>query len=364
MTKVASVLLVLLGLIGGPASAVSLCEYRSPETSIHEFDLSINYQYLDDGATPGVEVNSGWIALDLRRLVDGPRIGYSLTGLARLSLNDLVPTEFLGQGSGSVKYYFREAPAWFGFAGFEGAGSLSAKGLDVRAGVGYGRFADVTPMAKAMHILDELKELAVLEGDLSDETLLAVAMEIGRADEFEETRDLVEAVEDLIEADVGSDLGTQALLSIESIILQPSDTRSCGWTIQAGVGYEVIDPNGGSRNALLALSGDFAWSRTRLEASELHAAASIPLAASEAMTMNISAVHEQEIAERLSIEARLAWQRIGALGAPSSSVWLASVSAQHELDRGSIGLQASIGRDDGDADLSTSLSISASLDLL
>lgn len=354
----------LLVLVTIPLSAISLCDYHSPETSLTDVGMSMNYRYFDDGGTPEVDVNSGRVEVDFSHVYDSPSLGGSFAGLTRMSLVDYVPSNLLAQASGSVRYYFDKESAWYAFGGTEGSATLATLTLDLQAGAGYGRFTDVTPMAKAVDIGERLLELGVIEVELSDDALKSIAEEIGRRAEYVELRDLVQSIEDAIEGEASVELGSQALLWIEEIVERSGDTRKCGWTIQGGVGYELFDPDGVGRDVLFALSADAAWSISSSDAAIVHAGLSGPLASGTEIRINVNAAYEREVTEDVRSGLRLAWQRVDPASGTPTNTWTASATVAFELDRKAIGLQASIGRDPGDPKLTAEFSVSASIDLL
>ncbi len=347
-----------------PAAAVSVCDYRSPETSLTEMGMALSYRYFDDGATPEVDVNSGKIELDVSRLYDAPSFGFTLSGLGRLSLADYVPTDLLAQGSGSARYYVDGTSPFYVFGGAEGSASLAAMELDVRAGAGYGRFTDVTPMAKAMRIEDKLIDIGALDAPLSEAAVLEMAETIGRRIEFETLRELVEAIETTVEAETGTELGARPVLWIEEIVDRGGDTRKCGWSVQGGLGYELIDPAGGERDLLVTFSADAAWSLMALDQLVFHAGISGPLALAEESTMNVSATYERDLSDMAEMDLRFVMQRVDPAGGPASSTWSISTALAYDLAMGDIGIQASFGRKAGDPRMTTELSVTASVDLL
>lgn len=359
-------LIILSLLIFGclPALATTLCDYRSPETSLTELEMTLNYRYFDDGATPNIDVNSGRIEINGSQFYDSPSWGSTMTGLARMSLSSYVPTDLLSQGSGTLRFYLDEALPWYAFGGLEGSASLAAIGLDLRAGTGYGRFTDVTPMSKAVHIERSLLELGVVDVPLTDELLMTVAQTIGRSVEFETIEDIVQSLENAIEAETGASLGTKALLSIEDILKQTQDIRKCGWSVQGGLGYEVIDPENGKHDLLLAFSTDIAWVIATMDQLILHANVSGPLKLDKQSTVNVSGDYDRQMSEDTTMELQFAWQRIDPMVGAITSTWSASAALSYALDLGNIVFQASIGKEPQDARLTTEISISASVDLL
>ncbi len=358
--------LVLVGLLTAalPAAAISLCDYQTPETSLTEMGLALNFRYFDDGATPEVDVNSGKVELDYSQLYDSPSSGFSLSGLGRLSLADYVPTDLLAHGSGSLRFYLDGTSAFYAFGGAEGSVSLSVASLDVRAGGGYGRFTDVTPMAKAMRIRDKLVSTGALDAPISDIAVVRIAETIGRRIEFETLRDLVHEIEDAVESETGAELDARSLLWIEEIVDRDGDQRRCGWTVQGGLGYELIDPEGGNRDLLATLTADAAWTLMAVDQMILHAGFSAPLAAHATSTLNVSGSYKRSLSDMAKLDLRFMMQRIVPSDEPASSTWSVSATIAYPLRMGDIGLQASFGQKAGDPRMTTEVGISASLDLL
>ncbi|HCP31820.1 TPA: hypothetical protein DIT45_00965, partial [Candidatus Acetothermia bacterium] len=251
---------LLVGLLA-VAAPLSLCDYHTPETSLSDMDLSFNYRYFDDPATEGIDVSSGRVSLGYNQLYDSPAMGFTLAGNGEVSLTGFSVTGWLGQGSGTLRYYLTEDMPFFGFGGVEGslATGQPQPGLALSAGLGYGRFNDVTPLAKAFRIQNDLFALEAITDKLPDDVLMAIAKEIGRQIEYAEMKELVAAIETLIEDASGATLNARALLSIEEEILTTGNEKYCGWSVQGGVGYEIIDPFGGEKDLLITLSADAAF---------------------------------------------------------------------------------------------------------
>ena len=175
MRRFGIVLWMVLTLIlaSAPVWGVSLCDYKSPETSLTDANLSFGYRYYDDINTAGVDVNSGRVTADYSQLADSPSFGFSIAGSAELALDAFMPTGWLGQGAATVRFYPLEDSPLFAFGGLQASmatGQLMP-GVDVLVGGGVGRFSDVTPLAKAMFISRELQRLDAIAQPLSDSVL-------------------------------------------------------------------------------------------------------------------------------------------------------------------------------------------------
>jgi hypothetical protein len=87
-----------------------------------------------------------------------------------------------------------------------------------------------------------LLDLGALEGPLTDETLQALAQELGRNDLS--LADKITDLEKLIEGTrlvAGGSLGARALLQMEEIITSQEEARLCGWEIRITIGLKVSD---------------------------------------------------------------------------------------------------------------------------
>ena len=187
------VLLVLTAGLGVTASALSLCSYRSPVTALTDAGLSFAYRYYNDAATPTIDVNSGRVGADYDQLFDSPNYGFTLVGSAELTLDAFVPSGWLGQGSATIRFYPFVDALLFAFGGLEAsmATGQPRPGVDIRMGFGLGRFTDVTPVAKALIIEEELMEMEALIDGLSDDVLLAIGGGLCRSVGYDHIKNIV-----------------------------------------------------------------------------------------------------------------------------------------------------------------------------
>ncbi len=353
-------------LAGATALCVSVCEYEAPETSLVDSRVSLNYRYYDDATTPGVDVHSGRIGLDYDQLYDSPSFGFSLSAAGEVPLVRFVPTGGLGQAAATFRYYWSEGEPWFAYGGTEAlvASGWPGPGVDVSLGVGVGRFSDVTPLAKAIEINDELIRLGALEDVLGDDVLLEIAAIIGRRIEFDTIKDWVAEIELVIEAAAAVELDARALLFIEELILLEGDQRRCGWAVQAGIGYELLDPFGEAGTIVVKGSADAALAPGSGDQLMLHAGVTGPFDILDEHTMSISAGYEREIGNGESLLIDYLLQRAKPAGDVASTNHVASASIGFDVSGADITLGASLSKDAGDPGWSLDISIGASLELL
>lgn len=253
---------LVLSLTAGNAWAISLCEYTQPVTSITLTSLQGNFRYLDDEFR---DDRGNVLALTLAgsflRYDDSPDFGFGMNASGSLTNTNGV-WSFLGAGSLNFRFYAPTTDVFaFGRVNAQWAGLTPT--VAAILGVGYGRLRDVTPLAKAVRISDKLLEEKFLTRSIPDDTLMALAKEIGRREEYPTLDELVVNVVQLIEASratVGR-LGADAVLYIRQILTAVGDTRLCGFSVNAGVGYKVLDP-AGARDFVLFGAAEYAlpWS--------------------------------------------------------------------------------------------------------
>ncbi|MCR4404611.1 MAG: hypothetical protein NUW06_04950 [Candidatus Acetothermia bacterium] len=264
MRKVLALLvggLLVAGLaIGG--LAVPLCSYTQPESRYTNLGLALNYRFFDDQYRDNRgNISAGSAALDFSSFFDSASYGYNSTANLKISYNNGA-LGYSGIGSGSYQMYLKESDL-FGFGSLVLRASSAYKNLGLNAitGAGYGRFRDVTPLAKAMRIGEMLLGMKSISQPLPDQTLMAVAQEIGKRAEYEKLEQLVQKITELIERTglvTAGKLGAVEGLRIEEIVLAVGGERLCGWDVRGGVGYEVLDPLGHAQDSLVFAGANYA----------------------------------------------------------------------------------------------------------
>ncbi len=357
----------------GAAGAVGLCDYKPPQTDLTSLWLSGNYRYFNDPATPGVDVNAGRAMLALNKLFDSPGFGYTLSGLGELGLVNLGLASITAQGAGTVRYYFVPGEPFFGFGGLN-AGYATGQpqpGITLSVGAGYGRFADVTPLAKAFRIQKLLLDRKVLSRELSDEVLLAVSAEIGRWPEYAAGKDPLDAAKDLaaavvvlIEQGAGVSVDPRSILAVEDEILATGEERYCGWSIQGGLGYELVDPYGGQQDVVVTLSTDAAYAPAPGAQLLFRAVATGPFDIANEHTLSATLSYEQALSATSALQGNAAFQRVKPLGSdPKDSL---SVNAQlaFTLGKANLGIGLALSRAADATGWSTDLSLSVAVKVL
>jgi len=355
---------LVLGL-GVSAAPLSICSYVSPETNLRSLGLSMSYRYFDDLATPGVETSGGRAGLDFNRLYDSPDFGYTLTGNAELLLANFYPVGGLGDAAGTFRYYFtQDAPA-FGFGGAEGsvATGQPQPAVHVNAGLGYGRFSDVTPLAKAFKIEQELRKAKAISRPLGDSALMAIAEVIGNR-EYASINDQVADAVNQIQAASGVTLNPRQVLKVEDLILATGDARYCGRAVQAGVGYQLVDPYNQSQGFLVTASTDAAFVPNPDGQVLFHAGLSGPINILNQNTLKVRGSYDYVLSETSSLRATYTLLRVQPLGQLASTSQTAALLLAFVVGRADMGLQVSLSQPATATAWSIDVSISAAINLI
>ncbi|MFC2079414.1 hypothetical protein ACFLSZ_05505 [Candidatus Bipolaricaulota bacterium] len=364
--KRVGIVVCLLLLAGTSAWALSICDYKSPETSLTDARLSFGYRYYDDVNTVGTDINSGRLAVDYDQLYDSPNYGFTISGSAELALEAFAPTGWLGQGAATFRYYPLEESLLFAFGGLQSSmatGQLRP-GVEVLFGGGVGRFSNVTPLAKAMNMSRALMNMGAIANPLSDSVLMAIAGIIGREIEYDTIKALVADIETLVEADAGLELDARATLTIEEVVQMLGDDRQCGWALQIGVGYELVDPFGNPQNIVVAGSADAAFGFGVDDQLMFHASLSGPFDIMNENTLTATASYEYALTEDSTLIANYALQRVTPAGLVANTSHSAGLAIGFDLGGADILLQVSLTRGAADPGWSFDITVAAAMDLL
>ncbi len=352
---------VVLG-FGASAAPLSICSYVSPETALESLGLAMSYRYFDDWATPGVDSSGGRADLDYNRLYDSPSFGYTLNGNAALLLANFLPTSAQADAAGTIRYFLTENMPTFGFGSVEASISTGQPqpAVHISAGLGYGRFNNVTPLAKAFKIEAELLKSKGISSPLSDTTLMAVAEVIG-SKEYASINDQVADAVNQIQTASGVMLSPRQVLSIEDMILATGDARYCGWSVQAGAGYQLIDPYNQSQGFLVTASADAAFVPNPDGQLLFHAGLSGPVNFMDQNTIKVRGSYDYILSETSSLQATYTCLRVQPLGQVASVSQTVSALLGFTLGHADMGLQASLSRSASASAWALDVSISAAL---
>jgi len=262
-------LLVLLVAVSVAVSgAVPLCGYRAPNSDIDNLGISFSYRYHNDPyGLSERDVDEGQLLIDYSRRHDSPDFGFDVAVKNDMQISTVALSSFLINAQGNIKRYFSPDQPFFGMAGASAKSASSYKtiGLFAKLGIGYGRFTDVTPLAKAIEIDAYLLEQGAIKSHLEESDLEGLAHEIDNIDKYESIDALLKGLQEIIDSSLllrPSGLNALNIYRMAQIVQDNSHPRYCGGSFSVGLGYELIDPMQESNDLLATASVDYAFTTT------------------------------------------------------------------------------------------------------
>jgi len=230
MRSVSLGMVLAMAWCGIHAYGQSFCGFEMPESTIRVADLGISYRHLYNGRMDAVETSSGWLIARVEKLHDSPNFGYTMWANTRLGLERWLATSWLVGGLASYRYYFAEALPLFAYAGVRVDASTNwlQPGCEIRSGIGIGRFRDVTPLAKAYRIVDELVRAGGISRLLPSRDMLRIAEVIAAVELYASFEEQVTSVADLIGQIAESELSSRDVLLVRAQLEGGAGERYCG----------------------------------------------------------------------------------------------------------------------------------------
>jgi hypothetical protein len=158
--------------------------------------------------------------------------------------------------SAAVDTYFnpsKNLAFWYGSVGLKGSDASDSRTASLFGGVGYGRVVNVTPMAKAIRVVEELQSMNRLKDAPTRAQYQKVANIIDREDEYrskfgaadyrkEWINDIAAALE---VGKTGGNLDARDVISMYDVLTtERISTRKTGWKVRGGLGYVSNSFNG------------------------------------------------------------------------------------------------------------------------
>jgi len=364
----------ILGLVlfSGALSSFSmpLCDYRSPRTDLSDLSIAFSYQYHNDPyGLKNEDVNQGQFDVSYVRLYDTPEFGFDLSLQSDMAISVLDVSTYTMTADGNYKRYFASEGDYFAFAGGSARSSSSyqALGLSVNLGIGYGRFTDVTPLAKATRIDTYLINRGTLTAHLHPVDLQALASEIGSIASYDSLAGLLAAVQDIIEGSgYLSVRGLDALdiSEITRLIEEEGFSRYCGWDVKAGIGYQLLDPSGGMGDVLITGALNYAFTSTPKAQFLIQGSFSGPPTILEQNRIDFKASYDYLIADFLTAGASYRFSRETWGGIPTDIHRICFDITLKPLTAADVGLSVILEHRPYYTEWSVDIALSISMDLL
>jgi len=166
---------------------LSVCDYESPESRISDLGLQGSFNWYDGPyADDRNRAISASVVVDYDMLSSSAAFGQAVDARGEIRGADAGWTADLS-GSGSLQTFFSDDLFGVGAVNLD-ASTRTGLELDLTAGVGTGRFRNVTPLAQAIRIQNDLLDLGELQAPIANETLLDLARIIGEVGPTDEEK--------------------------------------------------------------------------------------------------------------------------------------------------------------------------------
>lgn len=155
---------------------------------------------------------------------------------------------------------------WYGAAAVAKDSSIDDMFTSATVGVGYGRVTNVTPMAKAIRVMDELVRRNVLRSKPSVSVYQDVARIIAKESEYRSRYGSddyeikwisdIEAV--IMQSGLTNNFGATGALKVRDVLIDENiSTRRIGWKVRAGLSYIGTNFDGLTDKPGLELGGEY-----------------------------------------------------------------------------------------------------------
>ena len=210
------------------------------------------------------------LTLDYEKVVSSPsrNIKYDFTGAGTKSRSSTKGEEsnttYQVSGSATMDKYFRvgsNGGFWYG-KGEVGAKKGQIKSFTkLTAGLGYGRVVNVTPMARAIRVVEALRQNGSLAADPANETYQIVAGIIAKEAEYRSKYGSKQYVQHWvadIETALSKPIGARGAIKANDVLSNESiSTRKHGWLVRAGIGAVLSDYDGETGKPALEVGAEY-----------------------------------------------------------------------------------------------------------
>ena len=267
---------IVLGLMGSVSIAaqanISLLDYEEATSAYQDayltgqFDLSKNRSdaqsayKLDLGIDYDRTISSSRRDLTLQAQVNGTVKRDATAGADRTD-------NYTASVGATADNYFRpnsNGAFWYGAGSIKADDSFDDLQTKISAGLGYGRVKNLTAMAKAIRLVQELRTRGVVKSIPSKATYNKIAQVIAKENEYKSKYGAREKlysrywISDIEKALGNGALGASGVLGARAVLMDERiSTRKSGWKARAGIAYVGTDFSGIKDNPGIELGGEY-----------------------------------------------------------------------------------------------------------
>jgi hypothetical protein len=270
---IASVFSILMATVkAAEPQTVSVTDYKAPVSRAQSFFVDFNSSYSMKGKS--ITSERGNLGLTYKRFYDSLPFGYSMDVIGSFSLEGKEDKEMEIDYLYDARFKLKKYISGDLFSSLKLHQSYleayDRPAVDITLSLGYGRFIDATPLAKAVRIEDFLIKEKVLSDRMPKESVLALAEIIGRRREYQERFGPIyrerwyEDMERVIQESgrlIGRHISAIGVLRMQEVLTRERITdRVYGWDLSAGVKQGLVTPRRGMKppSPALDLSAHYA----------------------------------------------------------------------------------------------------------
>jgi hypothetical protein len=244
---------ILLCLTAGSVGAISMTDYQVPVSRATSAFGGFQYNYAFKDSTTA---DNGNLFLNFNQFFSSLPTGYSLGFDGIVNRDGLAPRgrdkySYNASAFAQGNKYLREDSNLFGFGRLDGAGATAydRPALALTVGVGYGRFINATPLARALRAEEELLKEKVLTGVIPDKVVLDVAKRMapeviaryGQEYDYWERYYYGDLEKEFQKSGKlrDNELGSVGTLVIRDVLREFISDRYYGYEFSAGMGYDL-----------------------------------------------------------------------------------------------------------------------------
>ena len=237
------VFVLALILVAVPAVAqqtLTICDYESPESRIAVLGLQGSFSWYDGPYEDDRNrIYAASLTADYSGLYSSESFAQQFDARADVRGKSSGWTADLA-GTGSVLAFLDESLFAVGAFGIDASNEVRLE-ADLTAGIGTGRFRDVTPLAQAIRIQNVLLDRGELLAPVSNEALLDLAQILGEVGPTDDER-IVFLAERLKATELtrGEEIDVRGLLEIDRILSEAEVSRLCGSDVQVRLGASTV----------------------------------------------------------------------------------------------------------------------------
>lgn len=272
----AAIAATLIGTLATPAFAVpSLYDYKEATSSYEDAYVTGNFN-----VGSGNQDQSNYdldLSLDYEKVFSSPdrntKLDFSGYGNRSRGSNDgdTTKSDFQMLGSATMDNYFQpgsKGSFWYGKGEVGAIKDQDKPFTKATVGVGYGRVVNVTPMARAIRIVEELRKQGSVTSDPSNAAYQSIANVIAKEAEYSSkhgSKDYqqywIADIEKALKAAgvvKGGALGARSTIkSYDVLVNENISTRKHGWLVRAGVGAVLSDYDGETGKPALEVGAEY-----------------------------------------------------------------------------------------------------------